>query len=322
MVAPAFVLGSASQSASSLGYHPSGEMLAVSTVDGGVNVWNLRTHQVMAGFDLGLRAVSSVAFSPSGQVLACGGHDRRLRLWEVPTWRLLKEMRRGPQRILKIAFSPLEDILATAEDQSEVNIWHSETLTHAHTYHIPGAREASAVTFDPYGNLFVGGSDDGAIALFDLSSHTMRWSAEAHYEWTAEIAAHKSEHLAASAGDDGTIRLWNTTTGEERLVVRDYQVAGKHFQPTVYSVSFHPVLPILASGCSDQTMRLWDIYTGQQLASLQFGQKGTSLQSLRSDGEVLSVAFSPDGCSLAIGLRHKPVEVFTVDSLANLSGIA
>jgi WD40 repeat protein len=77
------------------------------------------------------------------------------------------------------------------------------------------------------------------------------------------------QDLLASAGGDGTIRVWDPATGQQRATLEGHQgevpavcavtVAGRH---------------LLASGGRDGTVRIWDPATGQQLAVLQ-GHQGT-----------------------------------------------
>ena len=86
----------------------------------------------------------------------------------------------------------------------------------------------------------------------------------------------------ASAGGEGTIRLWDVRTGRELQKFTGHT----HWYVTA---SFSPDGRTLASGGGgDKTIRLWDISTGRQL------------QMLRGHtGWVNSVSFSPDGRTLA-----------------------
>ena len=85
----------------------------------------------------------------------------------------------------------------------------------------------------------------------------------------------------ASAGHDGTVRLWDPATGTAQATLTGH--AG-----TVLAVAFSPDGQLLASASEDGTVRLWDRATGTAQATLT-GHAGT----------VRAVAFSPDGRRLA-----------------------
>jgi len=93
--------------------------------------------------------------------------------------------------------------------------------------------------------------------------------------------------LLATAGSDGTARLWDPRTG---------QPVGPPLHATttlggVNGVAFSPDGKLLATADSDGTARLWDPRTGQPV--------GAPLHATGSLSSVNGVAFSPDGKLLA-----------------------
>jgi WD40 repeat protein len=93
--------------------------------------------------------------------------------------------------------------------------------------------------------------------------------------------------LLASAGSDGTVRLWNPRTGQH---------VGPPLQAAttlggVNGMAFSPDGKLLASAGSDGTVRLWNPRTGQHV--------GAPLHAAGPLSSVNGVAFSPDGKLLA-----------------------
>jgi WD40 repeat protein/tRNA A-37 threonylcarbamoyl transferase component Bud32 len=85
----------------------------------------------------------------------------------------------------------------------------------------------------------------------------------------------------ASAGDDGTVRVWDRRTRQEVLALRGHE-------GPVLAVCFSPDGRRLASGGADRTARLWDAADGREVLT----PRGCTVA-------VASVAFSPDGTRLA-----------------------
>ena len=85
----------------------------------------------------------------------------------------------------------------------------------------------------------------------------------------------------ATAGADGTVKVWDVRTGEETLALQGHGGA-------VVNVSFRPDGRQIATAGVDGTVRIWDARTGEELQQLE-GQTDM----------VVEIAYSPDGSLLA-----------------------
>jgi WD40 repeat protein len=109
----------------------------------------------------------------------------------------------------------------------------------------------------------------------------------------------------ASAGNDGTVRLWDPASGDEQLRLTGHG-------EWVRAVAFSPDGTRLASAANDGIVLLWDPESGDEL-----------LRLTGSDDWLNAVAFSPDGTRLATAANDGTVRLWdpeSGDELLRLTG--
>jgi WD40 repeat protein len=88
----------------------------------------------------------------------------------------------------------------------------------------------------------------------------------------------------ASAGSDGTVRIWDLADEKEPCVLEN--------SDRVFAAAFSPDGRTLVSGADGGSVKLWDTSTGQVRTSLE-------VPGGRPRGKAFSVAFTPDSKKLA-----------------------
>lgn len=105
-------------------FHPDGKLLAMSTRENSVTVWNFRNGQPLLPVLYGhTQSVSSVDFGRDGKVLASGGADGDIRLWDVVTQELVGTLNTQQKAIKNVAFSPVGGLLASVGDDDSILFW-------------------------------------------------------------------------------------------------------------------------------------------------------------------------------------------------------
>jgi WD40 repeat protein/transcriptional regulator with XRE-family HTH domain len=152
------------------------------------------------------------------------------------------------------------------------------------------------------GALLLAGTSSGEIWLWRVSDHTPLLALQAHQGPVHGVAITADGHLLASAGEDGTIRVWSfdPSTLPALLLGTGAATSAKlvttlhGHASAVLSVAMAPAGNLLVSGGLDGTVRVWDPVRGQLLATLEGHTGPVHGVALTANGQLLA-SCSQDG---------------------------
>ena len=121
------VVQSPNTPAASLAFSPDGRLIALAAGDGGAEIRDARTAELLE--TLPAEGISrSVAFSPDGDLLAVGQFDGNAQLYSTEAWEAQgRRLEAGTQRITAVEFSPDGRSLLTSSAGGTVQLWDVET---------------------------------------------------------------------------------------------------------------------------------------------------------------------------------------------------
>ena len=270
-----------------------GDILAVGGARGTVRLWNLTTRRPAGVPVVGGQAIKGLAVSPTGQMVAVTAHG--LQLWTTATGRRTGNPLPAADAGGPVVFSPDGSLLATIGNDGKARLWDVATQRQTGDAMSVGGAAAGqdALAFSPDGKILATVGANGRASLWRVATQRMigepmtagpiPGDQPTPGQGIASVTFSPDATMLATAGGDGTVRLWDTATQQE---VGAPMTTGT--QP-VYAVAFSPDATMLATAGGDGTVRLWDTATQQEVGPPM--TTGTQ--------PVYAVAFSPDATMLA-----------------------
>ena len=274
-------------------FSPDGRRLASASSDQTVRVWNIQTGQEQLTFRGHNEVVWGVAFSPDGLHLASASGrlgapaDNEIKIWDGQTGQEVSTLRGHSLEVFCVAFSPDGRRLASGGGDQIVKMWDVTTGQEALTLH-GHVNKVRTVAFSPDGRRLISASHDRTVRVWDATPGPDAKDVDAltlreHRDPVGGIAYNPADRrLLASAGWDGTIRLWDPWTGKPRHAMNAYPRNAR-------AVAFSPDGQYLAAAGETGIVKVWGTTTWREVLDV----------SLPTRELPATIAFSPDGRYLA-----------------------
>ena len=154
------------------------------------------------------------------------------------------------------------------------------------------------------GKTLVSGGYDCKLTWFDTDTRKEIRSGEAHAKWIRGVFASPDGKLVASVADDMVCKLWDANSGKLVNELRGHaEKTPQGFGSMLYAAGFSADGKYIATADKIAKTMIWEVASGKKLAEVEAPIMYTwdQAQRLHSIGGIRSVAFSPDGKTLAVG---------------------
>ena len=260
----------------SVAFSPDSNHLVSGHDNGSVRVWHVNSRKLVATFNACKAIVWTVAFSPNNQHIACGAKSGEVQVWDIKTGKQVFSEANGSQ-VSGIRFTPNGEMLATSSVNEPVKLWDAKSGKLIRKFDKPPTFQ-QWVAVSPNGQLIATASWNGAALIWDANNGKLlktltvptetitnepirRYGFRAIRRHLNFVLFSPDGKLLATAGADGTVRLWNVAVGKAIAQTKSVEfstIKTAHTQPAM-SLAFSPDGKDIVSAGEDGRVRIWQV---------------------------------------------------------------
>jgi WD40 repeat protein len=276
-----------------------GKVIAVGSDAGTILLWDPSDGKLLRSIPVPHKMVETISFIGKSNLIASAGDDGSIAISDSSSGQIVRTMRRHQGMIWNIDVSRDGRLLASAGNDGLVIVWDvvSGNELVSHQFSAP----ARSACLDASGARLAACCDDGELLLWPRvesmkDGHPIRFAG--HDGAVSAVTFNPAGSVLASGGADGTLRLWNPSTGE---LIKSIDCANGNVRDIQFSGDGKLI-------SADGWWRV-DILNAQDLTRARpaGAEPAAGYAAFRA-------RFSPDGSALAMACPFGAVRIWSMES--------
>jgi WD40 repeat protein len=273
-----------------------GTVSASGGTNGIIRLWNTGTGAEVRAFTPDtFSAVHSISINPQNTLIAAVFEDGSIRVWNIDTGTLLWKKNTGSGGS-GIIWNSVGTSVVTGHFDHTIRIWNSADGTNIRTL---SAHQSSvtSVSFSHSGAILISASIDQSVKVWSTSTwNEIKSITNAHTGIVnCATAMFSGDSLIASVGNDGLIRLWNSSTGSNITTLNAHLTSAT-------TISSPNLFSMISTG-SDNRIKLWKPFQWSLLKNIS-----------AHTGPIISSALSKNRKVFAAGSTDKTMTIWNIDT--------
>ncbi len=252
-------------------FSASGNRLFSGSLDGGINVWDTSTGNLIDQWPAHHGPVNDIKVSSNGEWLVTSSRDTTVKTWASASGNLLQTFA-GHEAGVNAA-TVIGDKIASASHDSSIRLWDTKSGQQTHRY--DGHDDAVLDVAYLWDNLIASTSRDLTVRLWDISTGRQVRVMQGHRAWVTKVRALAERKQIITTDEMGCLKLWQPETGE---LVRSWSNEGK--QP-IWGFDVSPDNRLAISSPD-----LWDLLQPESSSSLGTGYSTRAIAVSRDSKRV------------------------------------
>lgn len=250
-------------------FSPDGRSILSASWDKTLKIWDAARGKERSGLYGHQGHVDGCAYSPDGRWIVSASADKTLKVWDAATGQARLTLAGHSGAVNGCAASPDGRWIVSAAEDTTLKVWDAASGQEMIT--LPGGkRGVNGCTYSPSGRWIVSGSVGslgGMVRVWDAAAcqatdRPLVPGEPGHADTVSGCAFSPDGSWLVTASLDQSLKVWDTSSGEERLTLRGHSEA-------VNGCAVSPDGSWIASASHDKTLRVWDAASGRERACLR-----------------------------------------------------